>query len=148
MWIVKLALRRPYTFVVVALLLLIIGPLVIFRTSTDIFPNIDIPVVASDVALAVAEPLLKVIPPKLVLRERSTVWEIGLPAVSSILNLTVETSGKVALPVPFRVMLAGVAETNWMEPAFGGVTFKVPIAETPVITLAVMVSVLPQPLSR
>src|SRR6201987_4640253 len=46
MWIVKLALRRPYTFVVVALLLLILGPIVIFRTPTDIFPNINIPVVS------------------------------------------------------------------------------------------------------
>jgi len=44
MWIVQLALRRPYTFVVVALLLLILGPIVILRTPTDIFPNIDIPV--------------------------------------------------------------------------------------------------------
>jgi len=46
MWIVALALRRPYTFVVLALLLLILGPIVIFRTPTDIFPNIDIPVVS------------------------------------------------------------------------------------------------------
>ncbi|MBS1852011.1 MAG: efflux RND transporter permease subunit [Acidobacteria bacterium] len=46
MWIVRLALRRPYTFVVMALLLLIMGPFVIFRTPTDIFPNINIPVVS------------------------------------------------------------------------------------------------------
>src|SRR6202035_3429844 len=46
MWIVALALRRPYTFVVVALLLLILGPIVIYRTPTDIFPNINIPVVS------------------------------------------------------------------------------------------------------
>jgi multidrug efflux pump subunit AcrB len=46
MWIVRLALRRPYTFVVAALLLLILGPLVILRTPTDIFPNIDIPVIS------------------------------------------------------------------------------------------------------
>jgi CzcA family heavy metal efflux pump len=46
MWIVALALRRPYTFVVLALLLVILGPIVIFRTPTDIFPNIDIPVVS------------------------------------------------------------------------------------------------------
>ncbi len=45
MWIVRLALRRPYTFVVLSLLLLIVGPLAILRTPTDIFPNIDIPVV-------------------------------------------------------------------------------------------------------
>ena len=45
MWIVRLALRRPYTFVVLSILLLILGPIVIFRTPTDIFPNINIPVV-------------------------------------------------------------------------------------------------------
>ncbi|HET7439770.1 MAG TPA: efflux RND transporter permease subunit [Terriglobales bacterium] len=46
MWIVRLALRRPYTFVVLAILLLILGPLVIYRTPTDIFPNINIPVIS------------------------------------------------------------------------------------------------------
>jgi multidrug efflux pump subunit AcrB len=46
MWIVRLALRRPYTFVVVSLLLLILAPIVILRTPVDIFPNIDIPVVS------------------------------------------------------------------------------------------------------
>ncbi len=46
MWIVKLALNRPYTFVVAALLLLIAGTLAILRTPKDIFPNIDIPVVS------------------------------------------------------------------------------------------------------
>ena len=46
MWIVRLALRRPYTFAVLALLLLIIGPLSILNTPVDIFPNIDIPVVS------------------------------------------------------------------------------------------------------
>jgi multidrug efflux pump subunit AcrB len=46
MWIVRLALRRPYTFVVLSLLLLILGPVVILRTPVDIFPNINIPVVS------------------------------------------------------------------------------------------------------
>jgi multidrug efflux pump subunit AcrB len=46
MWIVRLALRRPYTFAVLALLLMILGPIAVFNTPTDIFPNIDIPVVA------------------------------------------------------------------------------------------------------
>src|SRR5258706_564939 len=46
MWIVRLALRRPYTFVVVAILILIMGAPAILRTPTDIFPNIDIPVVS------------------------------------------------------------------------------------------------------
>ncbi|MET0657284.1 MAG: efflux RND transporter permease subunit [Steroidobacteraceae bacterium] len=44
--IVRIALRRPYTFIVLALLILIIGPLAILRTPTDIFPNIGIPVIS------------------------------------------------------------------------------------------------------
>jgi multidrug efflux pump subunit AcrB len=46
MWIVRLALRRPYTFVVAALLLVLITPFVLLRTPTDIFPSINIPVVS------------------------------------------------------------------------------------------------------
>src|SRR5437868_12160026 len=46
MWIVALALRRPYTFVVMALLILILTPVVLLRTPTDIFPDIDIPVIS------------------------------------------------------------------------------------------------------
>src|ERR1039457_2203832 len=46
MWIVRVALNRPYTFVVLALLILLVSPLVILRTPTDIFPNIGIPVVS------------------------------------------------------------------------------------------------------
>src|ERR1700739_4656548 len=46
MWIVRLALRRPYTFVVGSILILIMGGLAIVRTPTDIFPTIDIPVVS------------------------------------------------------------------------------------------------------
>ena len=45
MWIVRLALRRPYTFVVFALLILILGIFSIETMPTDIFPNIDIPIV-------------------------------------------------------------------------------------------------------
>jgi multidrug efflux pump subunit AcrB len=46
MWIVQLALRRPYTFVVAALGLLLLTPFVLLRTPTDIFPEINIPVVS------------------------------------------------------------------------------------------------------
>src|ERR1700745_3614568 len=46
MWIVRVALDRPYTFIVLAVLILVLSPVMIFRTPTDIFPNIDIPVVA------------------------------------------------------------------------------------------------------
>jgi multidrug efflux pump subunit AcrB len=46
MWIVRLALNRPYTFIVVALLILLLAPAMILRTPTDIFPNINIPVIS------------------------------------------------------------------------------------------------------
>jgi multidrug efflux pump subunit AcrB len=45
-WIVRLALRRPYTFAVLAIVILILGPLTAATTPTDIFPSINIPVVA------------------------------------------------------------------------------------------------------
>jgi multidrug efflux pump subunit AcrB len=46
MWIVRVALDRPYTFIVLAVLILVLSPVMILRTPTDIFPNIDIPVIA------------------------------------------------------------------------------------------------------
>src|ERR1700729_214637 len=46
MWIVQVALRRPYTFLVMALVILLATPLVLRKMSTDIFPEIDIPVVS------------------------------------------------------------------------------------------------------
>jgi multidrug efflux pump subunit AcrB len=46
MWIVQLALRRPYTFIVLAVAILIVGVLAIVRTPVDVFPNINLPVVS------------------------------------------------------------------------------------------------------
>src|SRR5499427_9031423 len=46
MWIVRLALQRPYTFIVMALVIVLLTPLVLLRTPTDIFPEIDIPVIS------------------------------------------------------------------------------------------------------
>src|SRR5712664_1444967 len=46
MWIVKLALARPYTFIVFSVVLLLISPVVLLRTPIDIFPSINIPVIS------------------------------------------------------------------------------------------------------
>src|ERR1700757_152050 len=46
MWIVRLALSRPYTFIVMALIVVLLTPVVLWSTPTDIFPNIDIPVIS------------------------------------------------------------------------------------------------------
>ncbi|HEY3808297.1 MAG TPA: efflux RND transporter permease subunit [Steroidobacteraceae bacterium] len=47
MWIVRLALRRPYTFIVLAMLIVLLGVFSILRTPTDFFPNINIPVIST-----------------------------------------------------------------------------------------------------
>src|SRR5580765_8582932 len=46
MWLVRIGLKRPYTFIVMSLLIVIVGILTITRMSTDIFPDIDIPVIS------------------------------------------------------------------------------------------------------
>src|SRR6201987_1309445 len=46
MWIVRLALQRPYTFIVMALVIVLLTPIVLLRTPTDIFPDINIPVIS------------------------------------------------------------------------------------------------------
>src|SRR5207302_7168982 len=46
MWIVRLALRRPYTFVVMAMGIFLLGIVAILRMPTDIFPEVDIPVIS------------------------------------------------------------------------------------------------------
>jgi CzcA family heavy metal efflux pump len=46
MWIVRVALDRPYTFIVLAVVIMVLSPVMIVRTPTDIFPNINIPVIA------------------------------------------------------------------------------------------------------
>ena len=46
MWIVELALRRPYTFVVIAMLIAIMSSIFMFVTPKDIFPNINIPIIS------------------------------------------------------------------------------------------------------
>src|SRR6185437_9700009 len=46
MWIVRLAINRPYTFVVVSILIALVGVLTAMRMAVDVFPNIDIPVVS------------------------------------------------------------------------------------------------------
>jgi multidrug efflux pump subunit AcrB len=45
-WLIRIALQRPYTFIVLGILILIMGPMAILRTPTDIFPNINLPVIS------------------------------------------------------------------------------------------------------
>src|ERR1700674_1843855 len=47
MWIVRVALQRPYTFLMLAVLIVLMGGYAILNTATDIFPNINIPIAAA-----------------------------------------------------------------------------------------------------
>jgi hypothetical protein len=82
MWIVKVALRRPYTFIVLALLIAIIGPLMIPRMPTDIFPDINIPIISviwNDTGLP---PTVAVTLPVDLLQRRRVVARPCAPALS------------------------------------------------------------------
>jgi hypothetical protein len=99
---------------------------------------------ASEVAVAGGAGV-SVIPPTVVLNPKVTVLPlIGFPAESNTLKLTCEAS---VPPVPFKEMVLGVAETNWIEPVAGGATTKLVESEVTPAAEAVMTSVPAQPLS-
>src|SRR6266478_1807494 len=96
MWIVRLALRRTYTFIVMALLIAVLGAVSIYRMSTDMFPNIVIPIYfqpganvaeAETQVTATCQTLLKVLPPGItppyIVRYSATSVPIVQIAVSS-----------------------------------------------------------------
>ena len=88
---------------------------------------------------------VSVIPPTAVLKPNVTVLPlIGFPPVSTTLNITCDVDTP---PVPFNEMLAGVAETNWIEPTVGGVMFRLVGADVMPATEALTASVPAQPLS-
>ncbi len=102
-----------------------------------------------EMAVAVTPPVAKAMPPTEVLNEKLTVFPLsGLPPVSTTLNATLEDSCLPAPPVPFKVMLVGVAETNCIEPIDGAITVNDADEDTIPLTEAVTVSVPAQPLSR
>jgi hypothetical protein len=83
----------------------------------------------------------RLMPPTLVLRVKLTLTPgFGAPVESSTLKTSVEVEG---CPVPFRPIVVGIAETNWMEPVAAEATVTVPVAlrlALPTVALAVMTS--------
>src|SRR5471032_1120075 len=89
---------------------------------------------------------VSVIPPTAVLKANVTSFPlIGFPPVSTTLKTTCEVETP---PVPFNEMLAGVAETNWIEPAAGAVMTKLVGSDVTPAAVALIASVPAQPLSR
>jgi multidrug efflux pump subunit AcrB len=150
MWIVKLALDRPYTFVVLAVLILLLGVNAILTTPTDIFPVIDIPVVSiiwTYTGLPTTEMEKRV----------TTFSEFVLATVNDIRSIESQTlNGVATIKVYFHPQVRIDAATAQINSAVNGIRFRMPPginppwilrfgADTvPIIQLALSSSTLPE----
>jgi multidrug efflux pump subunit AcrB len=120
MWIVRLALDRPYTFVVLALLILLLGTVAAVTTPIDIFPKIDIPVVSiiwTYNGLATSEMEKRV----------TTFSEFVLATVNDIRSIESQTlNGVSTIKVYFQPQVRIDAATAQINSAVNGIRFRMP----------------------
>ena len=120
MWIVRLALDRPYTFVVLALLILLLGTVAAVTTPIDIFPKIDIPVVSiiwTYNGLATSE----------MERRVTTFSEFVLATVNDIRSIESQTlNGVSTIKVYFQPQVRIDAATAQINSAVNGIRFRMP----------------------
>jgi CzcA family heavy metal efflux pump len=120
MWIVKLALDRPYTFAVVAVLILLLGVFSVLNTPTDIFPVIDIPVVSiiwTYSGLPTSEMEKRV----------TTFSEFVLATVNDIKSIESQTlNGVATIKVYFHPQVRIDAATAQINSAVNGIRFRMP----------------------
>ncbi len=128
--LVRIALRRPYTFVVLALTLLIIGPLAAMRTPTDIFPDIRMPVIA--VAWQYTG-----LPPDQMAGRISTLFQRSLTTtVNDIEHIEANTVGGVSIVKIFFQPGVNIAVANAQVTAIAqGVVKQMPPGITPPLVL-------------
>jgi multidrug efflux pump subunit AcrB len=120
MWIVKLALDRPYTFVVAAILILFLGTAASINTPTDIFPNIDIPVI-SVIWTYTGLPAEEV-------EKRVTVYsEFVMAIVNDIRSIESQTlNGVATLKIYFNPQVRVDAATAQVGAAVQAIQFRMP----------------------
>jgi multidrug efflux pump subunit AcrB len=120
MWIVRLALDRPYTFVVLAVLILLLGVFAIGTTPTDIFPKIDIPVVSiiwTYTGLPTSDMEKRV----------TTFSEFVLATVNDIRSIESQTlSGVATIKVYFHPQVRIDAAMAQINSAVNGIRFRMP----------------------
>jgi multidrug efflux pump subunit AcrB len=131
MWIVNLALRRPYTFIVLAIFMLISGGLAILRTPKDIFPNINIPVVSVIWTYTGTEP-------NAIANDITTVYERELTqTVNNVEHIESESLYGIAVVKiflqPTSDVSAGIAEVTAISQA---VLKQLPAGITPPLVLS------------
>src|SRR6201994_3186673 len=120
MWIVRLALDRPYTFIVLAVLILLLGVFSIVTTPTDIFPKIDIPVVSiiwTYTGLPTPEMAMRV----------TTFSEFVLATVNDIRSIESQTlNGVATIKVYFHPQVRIDAAMAQINSAVNGIRFRMP----------------------
>jgi multidrug efflux pump subunit AcrB len=137
MWIVRLALNRPYTFVVAAILIVVLGFSAIATTPTDIFPNIDIPVVTviwSYSGLPAKE-----------MEERVTTFsEFVMAVVNDVKSIDSQTtSGASVIKIYFQPQVRIDAAMSQVGAAVNSIRFRMPAGVNPPWILRFSASTVP-----
>jgi CzcA family heavy metal efflux pump len=125
MWIVRLALNRPYTFIVASILIVVLGFSSIATTPTDIFPNIDIPVVTVIWSYSG-------LPPKEMEQRVTTFSEFVMAVVNDVKSIDSQTtSGASVIKISFQPQVHIDAAMSQVGAAVNSIRFRMPPGVNP-----------------
>ncbi|HEY4047466.1 MAG TPA: efflux RND transporter permease subunit [Acidobacteriaceae bacterium] len=137
MWIVRLALNRPYTFIVVSILILVLGFTSIATTPTDIFPNIDIPVITVIWSYSG-------LPPKEMEQRITTFSEFVMALVNDVRAIDSQTvNGASVIKLYFQPQVHIDAAMSQVGAAVQAIRFRMPPGVNPPWTLRFSASTVP-----
>jgi multidrug efflux pump subunit AcrB len=137
MWIVRLALNRPYTFVVASILILVLGFTSIATTPTDIFPNIDIPVVTVIWSYSG-------LPAKEMENRVTTFSEFVMAVVNDVKSIDSQTvSGASVIKISFQPQVRIDAAMSQIGAAVNSIRFRMPPGVNPPWILRFSASTVP-----
>jgi len=137
MWIVRLALNRPYTFIVASILILVLGFSSIATTPTDIFPNIDIPVVTVIWSYSG-------LPPKEMEQRVTTFSEFVMAVVNDVKSIDSQTTnGASVIKISFQPQVRIDAAMSQVGAAVNSIRFRMPPGVNPPWILRFSASTVP-----
>jgi len=137
MWIVRLALNRPYTFIVASILILVLGFSSIATTPTDIFPNIDIPVVTVIWSYSG-------LPPKEMEQRVTTFSEFVMAVVNDVKSIDSQTTnGASVIKISFQPQVHIDAAMSQVGAAVNSIRFRMPPGVNPPWILRFSASTVP-----
>ena len=137
MWIVKLALNKPYTFIVASILILVLGFSSIATTPTDIFPNIDIPVVTVIWSYSG-------LPAKEMEQRVTTFSEFVMAVVNDVKSIDSQTvNGASVIKISFQPQVRIDAAMSQVGAAVNSIRFRMPPGVNPPWILRFSASTVP-----